>query len=45
MQLGRVSAPTCFLCARGWMVFLLREASGIGLILTARLLDVSKAAI
>ena len=35
--LNKVNAPTCLLCARGWLAYLLREASGIAIILTARL--------
>ena len=35
--LNKVNAPTCLLCVRGCLAYLLREASGIAIILTARL--------
>ena len=34
IQWNKVSAPTCLLCPNGWMVCLLREASGIAMIYT-----------
>ena len=47
-----MSAPTCLLCASGCLAVLLREASGIAILLTARLWmasslpsDVSEAAV